>query len=100
MDRLNDVWLSVETNERRQLSEERQREMSASYATAKKAFEKSAAVAAVLLPPNIYAVVTQLQTELKSDSYGGFYERLDADGASLQKARELLIQAGRKLQRM
>jgi hypothetical protein len=98
MDRLNDIWLAVETNERRQLSDERRRETSVSYAAAMRDFEKGAAVAAVLLPPEIYSIVKQLRTELKTGDYASMFERLDADGASLQKARELLIDAGRKLQ--
>ena len=96
LDRLNDIWYQAEI-ERRELSEERSRAMSADNEKAMRDFEKSAAVAAVLLPPDIFAIVQQLQTALSSkvDSY---FDRLDTDGAALQKAREALINAGRKLQ--
>jgi len=98
MDRLNDIWLDVETNERRHLSEERQREMTASYTKAMRDFEKGAAVAAVLLPTDIHAIVKQLRADLSASDFESFFDKLDADGAALQKARELLIDAGRKLQ--
>jgi hypothetical protein len=96
LEHLNDIWYEAEI-ERRELSEERQREMSADNAKAMRDLEKSAAVAAVLLPSDIFAIVQQLRTDLRSkvDSY---FDRLETDGAALQKAREILIKAGRKLQ--
>ena len=48
LDRLNDIWYQAEI-ERRELSEERSRAMSADNEKAMRDFEKSAAVAAVLV---------------------------------------------------
>jgi|SRR5580698_386360 hypothetical protein len=96
LDRLNDLWLDAET-ERREISEERNREMAADNAKAMRDFEKSAAIAAVLLPPDIFTVVQQLRNDLRSE-VDSVFDRFDVDGAALQKARAMLIDAGRKLQ--
>jgi hypothetical protein len=79
-------------------TEDKQHEMSASWATAMRDFERTAALAAILLSPEIHSSVEQPHAELKM-GYGSFFEQLDGHGASLQKARNLLVEAGRRLQR-
>jgi hypothetical protein len=73
------------------------REMLADNTKAMRDFERSPAIAAVVLPPDAFAVVQQLRTDLRSE-VETLFDRFDVDGAALQKAREMLIEAGRKLQ--
>lgn len=97
MHRLNDFWLDAEI-ERREVPEETQKELRTSHGNAMSNFEKGAAVAAVLLPPDIYGIVRQLHTALTTYEPDSRLDGLEADGSALQKARDQLIEAGRKLQ--
>jgi hypothetical protein len=94
MHRLNDIRLTAEEN-RAIVCLPHEYELPGIYGKALSDFEKGAALAAVLLPPNINAIVTQLRTALTTRKGENWYEVFDARGAALQKAREKLIEAGR-----
>ena len=97
MHRINGIWLDAEI-EHGTLVEERDKELRTSYREAMRNFEKGTAMAAVLLPPDIYGIVKHLHTALTTLEHDSPFDEYDADGAALQNAREKLIEAGRKLQ--
>ena len=97
MHKINEFCLNAEI-EGREIREERQKEFRTNYGNAMRDFEKGVAIAAVLLPPDIYGIVRQLHTALTTNEPDSLFEQLEADGSALQRAREALIEAGRKLQ--
>jgi hypothetical protein len=97
MHRIAEFRLNAEI-EHREIREEQQNDLGTSYGNAMSDFEKGAAMAAVLLPPNIYGIVKQLHTTLATYEPDSLFDLYETKGFALEKAREQLIEAGRKLQ--
>lgn len=98
LDRINEILLRAERTHLT-LSEERQNKFSEDWGKAMRDFEKGAAVAAVLLPSDLFAIIKQLRSDLKAPSpMGDFASKMESDAMALGRARQSLIDAGRKLQ--
>lgn len=97
MHSINDGWLTAEMVHR-EISAERQKEMNANYKRAFQTFEKSIAMAAILLPRDVYDIARQLHVSLTTYEADSRFDEFDTAGAALGKAQEQLIAAGRKLQ--
>lgn len=99
MEFINNAWLDEELHRRSYVDDEDQAPdpRSEKHQAAHRQLREVAAIAAIVLPEEINAVIRQIETDLARDDHNTWQDQLDHDGAILKEARQQLLTLGRHI---